>query len=99
MTAYAGQTVELSFVFDTKDQYYNAYRGWQIDGIRWAVTDVVCGDGCYADFNGDGTLDFFDFLAYTNSFNAGEDNADCDNGGNLDFFDFLCYTNEFNAGC
>jgi subtilisin family serine protease len=100
ITAYEGQTVELSFVFDSKDQYYNNFRGWQVDGLQFAITDVVCrGDECYADYNGDGTLDLFDFLAFTNDFNAGEGKANCDNEGGFDLFDFLCFTNAFNAGC
>jgi len=45
-------------------------------------------------------LDLFDFLAFVNSFNAGEAGpADCDGSGALDLFDFLCYTNAFNLGC
>jgi subtilisin family serine protease len=100
VTAWAGQTVELSFVFDSKDQYYNNFRGWQVDGLQFGVTDVVCrGDECYGDYNGDGTLDLFDFLAFTNDFNAGEGKANCDNEGGFDLFDFLCFTNAFNAGC
>jgi subtilisin family serine protease len=100
VTAYAGQTVELRFTFDTKDGYYNNFRGWQVDGIQFGVTDVVCrGGDCYADYNGDGSLDFFDFLAFTNSFNAGDNKADCDTNGVHDFFDFLCYQNAYVGGC
>jgi hypothetical protein len=99
VTAYAGQTVELAFTFDTRDNIYNAFRGWQVDGIEWAITDVVCGDDCYADYNNDEVLDLFDFLAYVNSFTDGEDQADCTGEGDLDFFDFLCFSNEFNEGC
>jgi hypothetical protein len=57
------------------------------------------GEECYPDFTGDETLDLFDFLAYVNSFNAGDDLADCDETGTLDLFDFLCFVNAFNAGC
>jgi hypothetical protein len=55
--------------------------------------------GCYPDFNGDGTLDLFDFLAYVNDFNASDPNADCTGDGLFDLFDFLCFVNAFNAGC
>jgi hypothetical protein len=55
--------------------------------------------GCYADFTGEGELDLFDFLAFVNAFNAGDEVANCDGEGGLDLFDFLCYTNAFNAGC
>jgi hypothetical protein len=57
------------------------------------------GELCYADFTGDGALDLFDFLAYVNTFNAGNPDADCDHNANLDLFDFLCFVNAFNAGC
>jgi hypothetical protein len=54
---------------------------------------------CYADCDGSGDLDFFDFLCFQNAFAAGEPYADCDGSGGLDFFDFLCFQNEFAAGC
>jgi hypothetical protein len=57
------------------------------------------GGGCYADCDGSGALDFFDFLCFQNAFAAGEPYADCDGSGSLDFFDFLCFQNEFAAGC
>jgi hypothetical protein len=57
------------------------------------------GGECYADCDGSGTLDFFDFLCFQNAFAAGESYADCDDSGTLDFFDFLCFQNEFAAGC
>ena len=55
--------------------------------------------GCYADCDGSGALDFFDFLCFQNAFAGGEPYADCDGSGSLDFFDFLCFQNEFAAGC
>ncbi|MFG0285974.1 MAG: S8 family serine peptidase [Phycisphaerales bacterium JB039] len=58
----------------------------------------VTGD-CYADCDGSGALDFFDFLCFQNAFAAGEPYADCDGSGALDFFDFLCFQNAFAAGC
>ncbi len=57
------------------------------------------GDECYPDFDGNGDLDLFDFLAYVNAFNGGGSDADCDENGGLDLFDFLCFVNAFNAGC
>ncbi len=57
------------------------------------------GVDCYADFTGDGVLDLFDFLAYVNAFNAGDDLADCDGDNELTLFDFLCFVNAFNEGC
>ena len=60
--------------------------------------DAVLGV-CYADCDGSGTLDFFDFLCFQNAFALGEPYADCDGTGVLDFFDFLCFQNEFGMGC
>lgn len=54
---------------------------------------------CYGDFDGDGALSLFDFLAYVNRFNDAGLDADCDLSGKLDLFDFLCFVNAFNAGC
>ncbi|MFG0285807.1 MAG: GC-type dockerin domain-anchored protein [Phycisphaerales bacterium JB039] len=55
--------------------------------------------GCYADCDGSGVIDFFDFLCFQNEFATGAPYADCDGNGILDFFDFLCFQNEFAAGC
>jgi serine protease AprX len=56
-------------------------------------------DTCYADCDGSGALDFFDFLCFQNLFSAAAAEADCDGSGALDFFDFLCFQNAFAAGC
>jgi hypothetical protein len=57
------------------------------------------GNACYPDCDGDNELSFFDFLCFTNAFNANDMYADCDGDQTLSFFDFLCFTNGFNAGC
>ncbi|MEQ8843836.1 MAG: GC-type dockerin domain-anchored protein [Phycisphaerales bacterium] len=54
---------------------------------------------CYADFDGDGELTIFDFLAFQNAFDSGDSAADCDQDGSLTLFDFLCFQNAFDAGC
>lgn len=59
---------------------------------------IQIGD-CFADCTGDGVSDLFDFLCFTNRFNAQDPGADCDMNGEFDLFDFLCFTNAFNAGC
>jgi hypothetical protein len=63
---------------------------------RW---DCAPPPDCYADCDGSGDLDFFDFLCFQNRFAAGSAEADCDARGGLDFFDFLCFQNAFAAGC
>jgi len=54
---------------------------------------------CRADFDGDGELTIFDFLAFQNAFDAGDLVADFDGDGELTIFDFLEFQNEFGAGC
>jgi hypothetical protein len=67
--------------------------------IDYARLDLFRDGSCYADCDGSGDLDFFDFLCFQNAFAAGDPYADCDDSGSLDFFDFLCFQNEFAAGC
>ena len=64
--------------------------------LGWLPTP---GASCYADFDGDGILTIFDFLAFQNAFDTGDLAADCDGDGILTLFDFLCFQNEFDAGC
>ncbi|MFG0284234.1 MAG: hypothetical protein ACF8R7_07405 [Phycisphaerales bacterium JB039] len=68
------------------------------DAAGIAMLEPCAGD-CYADCDGSGALDFFDFLCFQNAFAAADPYADCDGSGALDFFDFLCFQNEFAAGC
>ncbi len=63
------------------------------------ATDPDASVPCYADFDGDGALTIFDFLAFQNAFDTGSMQADCDGDGALTLFDFLCFQNAFDAGC
>jgi hypothetical protein len=64
-----------------------------------AITLAMCNWLCYADCDGSGSLDLFDFLCFQNAFAAEEYYADCDGSAVLDFFDFLCFQNEFFGEC
>ena len=55
--------------------------------------------GCDADFNGDGSLDILDFVAFQNAFTGGDGAADCDGSGSLNILDFVCFQNLFGTGC
>ena len=70
-----------------------------VAGVGTNVKAFRTESACYADCDGSGSLDFFDFLCFQNEFAAGAAYADCDQSGSLDFFDFLCFQNEFAAGC
>jgi hypothetical protein len=102
----------LSWAFNVIDDF--GLRAWRLNGGPWNPAKGIPGtdserdvfringtpaSACYADFTGDGALDLFDFLAFVNAFNAGEDRADCAADGALDLFDFLCFVNAFNQGC
>lgn len=84
----------LSLELQAPNEVLGMYGGLFVDNLT-VVFDV----GCYADCDGSGALDFFDFLCFQNMFAAEDPEADCDGNGGLDFFDFLCFQNAFAAGC
>ncbi len=55
--------------------------------------------GCPGDWNGDGVVDFNDFLAYINDYNAGLPIADLNGDGVIDFNDLLEFLNRYNTPC
>ena len=71
------------------------------DGVKRVVSasELSRPVDCPADFDGDGQLSIFDFLAFQNAFDAGDLAADFDGDGSLTLFDFLAFQNEFDAGC
>ncbi len=70
------------------------------DGWLFSLDNILVeGGSCYADFDEDGSLTIFDFLAFQNAFDAGDLIADCDEDGALTIFDFLCFQNQFDLGC
>ena len=71
------------------------------DGVERVVSagDLSRPIDCPADFDGDGSLSLFDFLAFQNAFDAGDLSADFDGDGSLTLFDFLAFQNAFDAGC
>ena len=82
-----------------KSVEFHDFIGGTSSGVGIYAASYANGAGCYADCDGSGALDFFDFLCFQNAFAGGDPYADCDGSGALDFFDFLCFQNEFAAGC
>ncbi|MCA9278039.1 MAG: hypothetical protein H6815_04535 [Phycisphaeraceae bacterium] len=54
---------------------------------------------CYADCDGSGGLNIFDYICYGNEYAAGNAYADCDGSGSLNIFDYICFGNAYAAGC
>ncbi len=67
--------------------------------IILAEGDVGGGSTCRVDLDGDMALTIFDFLLFSNLFDAGDLGADFDGDMTLTIFDFLVFSNEFDAGC
>jgi hypothetical protein len=93
----SGGSFEVAGTIGQPDAGSHSGGAFQVDGGFWPV--AVASEGCPADLDGNGLLDLFDFLAFTNLFNAGDPDADFDASGVLDLFDFLAFTNAFNGGC
>lgn len=56
-------------------------------------------DGCPADLNRDGILDFFDLLLFLEFFSDGSADADFNADDELNFFDVLAFLEAFSMGC
>ena len=65
--------------------------------IRGQVVWTSVKPDCPADWNGDGQVDFFDYLDFVQDFN--DDNADFNGDGQTDFFDYLDFVAAFDQGC
>jgi hypothetical protein len=69
-------------------------------GYALVVTgEVLEPSDCVADFNGDGSVNSLDVLAYLNAWSAGDSSADINGDGTVDTLDFLEFLNLWNAGC
>lgn len=54
---------------------------------------------CPADFNCDGTADFFDYLDFADAYSGNWPGADFNGDGFIDFFDYLDFVDAYSAGC
>jgi hypothetical protein len=66
-----------------------------IDNVSVEAEDA----GCYADCNGDGSVNIFDFLCFQGKVTTGDPAADCNGDGNVNIFDFLCFQGAVTLGC
>ncbi len=63
------------------------------------ITVAVTGGNCYADFNGDGSVNTQDFIAYLGAWAAGDMAADCNGDSTINTQDFICFLGLWAAGC
>ena len=63
------------------------------------VSENVISQACFADCDGNGTLNILDFVCYQNLFTSGDLAADCDGNNALNILDFVCFQNAFVGGC
>ncbi|MEK6702912.1 MAG: ice-binding family protein [Planctomycetota bacterium] len=79
--------------------------GATLGGAAFARTGAVTLDSnpvnaiCSADFDRDGTVDFFDYDAFVVAFEAGNPRSDFDGDGSSDFFDYDLFVQAFEHGC
>ncbi|QKK09582.1 MAG: S8 family serine peptidase [Planctomycetota bacterium] len=71
----------------------------------WGRVDVAAGvaaafdTACLADWNGDGSVNTQDVLAFLNAWTAGDSTADVNNDGSVNTQDVLAFLNAWTAGC
>ncbi len=98
LSAFAGQTVTLSFRFDTIDGYANAALGWQVDAVSLFADQLVCVDTCSADLDGDGDVDQADLGTLLAAY--GDDHGgDTDGDGDTDQADLGQLLSQYGQSC
>ena len=88
----------LNGVYDPSDARFFGGAP-NLANFYFEVDGEVVGGQCYADCEGDGDLDVFDFLCFQNEHSNQTAYGDCENDGDWDIFDFLCFQNAYSNGC
>ena len=77
----------------------------EIEGVSASIdgsaTIVATGTvpACPGDFNGDGSVNTQDVLAFLNAWTSDDPSSDCTGDGNINTQDVLCFLNAWTAGC
>jgi hypothetical protein len=66
-----------------------------INSGYWSAFEVFCP----ADFNRDGSVDFFDYLDFVQAFDSEDPTADFNGDNTVDFFDYLDFVAAFDTEC
>jgi photosystem II stability/assembly factor-like uncharacterized protein len=70
-----------------------------VAGLLGRGVFIVSIDACRGDLNGDGSVDFNDFLLFANLYNNRDPRVDFNGDGVVDFNDFLAFLNIFSEPC
>lgn len=88
-----------SGVIDINDSGQIAFSAFLENGTIGVFVATPNQNACVADFNGDGTLNFFDVSAFISDFGAMNPSADLIDDGSFNFFDVSAFIQLFGAGC
>lgn len=88
-------TAQLRLRFVARDLATGSVVEAGVDDVR--VFALGC--PCFADFNSDGAVDFFDYLDFVGAFDTEAPGADFNADGAVDFFDYLDFVTAYNIGC
>lgn len=94
-----GTMYNFYFKATTRPINRDATLGLFKPGTPNAVTFSVPTPTAPADFNLDGTCDFFDYLDFVAAFSNNSPSADFNGDALIDFFDYLDYVQAFSSGC
>ena len=90
-------TAEVRVRFSATDNPNNSITEAAVDAFR--VFAYVCTKSCPADFNGDGSVDTQDVLAFTNAWSKRDRSADFNQDGAVNTRDMIAFLNAWAAGC
>ncbi len=93
-----GGSFELSGTIGQHDATTGPLAGgaFEVHGGFWAAPAQPV---CVADFNGDGSVNTLDMLAFLNAWTAGDASADINGDGNVNTLDVLAFLNLWTVGC
>ncbi|MEX0875917.1 MAG: GC-type dockerin domain-anchored protein [Phycisphaerales bacterium] len=92
-------TDEIRIRFIAEDAGDGSVIEAAVDAIKVEALTCEAPDICLADFNNDGSVNFFDISAFLTAFNGGDQAADVTGDGVLNFFDVSSFLGAFSAGC